>query len=105
MTIAPLLELLLVALSIVQILAGMWLVQVLYWSSVAAVDVAFSIMAVLLDKEDWRLIMYSPIYALVYRHLNDLIRLKSYWDLVRGRLNWQATRAERQGGLELKIKI
>jgi len=105
MTIAPVFELLLVALSIVQVLAGMWFVQVLYWSSIAAVDVAFSVIAVLLDKEDWRLILYSPIYALVYRHFNDLIRLKSYWDLVRGRLNWRGTRAERQGGLESKIRI
>jgi cellulose synthase/poly-beta-1,6-N-acetylglucosamine synthase-like glycosyltransferase len=99
MVISPVFELLLVALSIVQILAGMWFVQVLYWLSVAAVDVVFSIVAVLLDNEDWRLIVYSPIYALAYRHFNDLIRLKSYWDLIRGKLNWQGTRAERQGGL------
>jgi cellulose synthase/poly-beta-1,6-N-acetylglucosamine synthase-like glycosyltransferase len=105
MTLVPAFELMLVALSIIQVLAGMWFFQVLYWSAIAIVDIAFSTSAVLLDKEDWRLIPYSPIYALFYRHFNDIIRLKSYWDLARGRLYWRRTRAERQGGLASKIKI
>ena len=105
MTLVPVFELLLVALSIVQILAGMWLFQLLYWSAIAIVDVLFSVSAVLLDREDWRLILCSPIYALFYRPFNDIIRLKSYWNLARGRLLWQRTRAERQGGLTSRIRI
>ncbi len=104
MTFVPVFELLLIALSIIQILAGLWVFQILYWSSIAVLDIAFSISAVLLDKEDWRLVLYSPVHAILYRHFNDLIRLKSYWDLARGKLEWRRTRAERRG-LESKIMI
>ena len=71
-------------------------------TSILVIEFALSSAAVLLDDEDPRLILQTPIYAFVYRYLLDLIRVKAYWDVYRKRIGW--TRPSRHGKLTDRVR-
>jgi len=68
-----------------------------------ALELALSALTIYLDKEDWSLLLYVPLYTLVYRYILDIFRIITYWDLYRGQARW--SRADRYGKLEDKIAI
>jgi len=70
--------------------------------SILVVEFSLSTLAVILDREDWRLILYTPLYIFFYRFLVDAVRLRSYLEVLRGRLGWYRT--GRYGGLLSKIR-
>jgi cellulose synthase/poly-beta-1,6-N-acetylglucosamine synthase-like glycosyltransferase len=52
-----------------------------------------SMLAVQLDDEDWKLALYSPLFILGYKHLCDIIMIKSLIDvLFRRKLKWTSVR-------------
>ncbi len=56
----------------------------------------FSILAIQLDDEDIKLTLYSPLFVIGYRHLRDIIKLKSLIDVILKReIKW--TRVKRIG--------
>ncbi|MEM3056561.1 MAG: glycosyltransferase family 2 protein [Candidatus Bathyarchaeia archaeon] len=42
----------------------------------------FSLLAIQMDDEDIKLTLYAPFFVIGYRHLRDLIRLKSLFDVI-----------------------
>jgi cellulose synthase/poly-beta-1,6-N-acetylglucosamine synthase-like glycosyltransferase len=70
--------------------------------SILAIEFVLSSAAIYLDREDWRLVLYTPIYAFVYRYILDVIRLKAYLDVYRGKIGW--TRVQRYGDLSGRIR-
>ncbi len=81
-----------------QLLIGVALAAV----SILVIEFMLSSAAVYLDREDWRLILYTPIYAFIYRYILDVIRLKAYLDVYRGKMGW--TRVQRYGDLSGRIR-
>lgn len=61
-----------------------------------------SILGVMLDHADWRLVLLSPLYVIGYRQLLDFIRVHSYIEASRGRLGWE--RAQRFGDTSIKAR-
>jgi poly-beta-1,6 N-acetyl-D-glucosamine synthase len=101
MVFIPIVELTALIVGLVYSLLGMWLGISLAFLAVISVELACSILSIFIDREDWRLVLYTPIYVLVYRYLTDIVRIRCFWEIYRGKLGW--TRAKRYGGLAQKI--
>lgn len=102
MIIVPVVELTALVVGLVYSALGMWFGITLAFLAAIGIEFACSILSVFIDQDDPKLILYTPIYVLVYRYLSDIVRMKCYWDLYRGKLGW--TRARRYGDLSAKIK-
>jgi len=98
----PVVELVTLAFLFVYLVQGLFLGVLLAATSILVIEFALSSAAVLLDDEDPRLILQTPIYAFVYRYLLDLIRVKAYWDVYRKRIGW--TRPSRHGKLTDRVR-
>lgn len=98
----PIAELTALILAIVYLASGLYLGVFYAFLAVLAIEFVLSALAIHMDGEDWGLLWYTPIYVLVYRYILDGIRLKTYWDLLRGKLKWAPS--ERLGRLPEKIR-
>jgi poly-beta-1,6 N-acetyl-D-glucosamine synthase len=99
----PVLEITAIGVGLIYSLLGLWRGVLLYFAAAMAVEFFCSILGILIDREDPKLILLTPIYVLIYRYFVDFVRMKCYWNYYRGRLGW--TRAERYGGLGKKIGV
>jgi cellulose synthase/poly-beta-1,6-N-acetylglucosamine synthase-like glycosyltransferase len=97
----PAVELVALTLLLVYIYQGLFIGVLLAAVAVLSIEMVLSSIAVYLDREDWRLILYTPIYAFAYRYVSDLVRFKAYLDVYRGKVGW--VRVQRHGGLSGKI--
>ncbi len=61
-----------------------------------------SILGVMLDHADWRLVLLSPLYVIGYRQLLDFIRVRAYIQAARGKLDWG--RSQRFGDTSAKAR-
>ncbi len=103
MFLVPLIELLTLSLLFVYIYQQLFLGVILAAVSILAIELFLSAVAVYLEEsESWRLVLYTPIYAFAYRYILDVIRIKAYLDVYRGKVGW--TRVERYGDLSGKIR-
>jgi len=98
----PFFELLTLTLLFVYLYQQLYFGVILAAISVLAIEVTLSSAAVYLDDDDWRLVPLTLIYAFVYRYILDVIRLKAYFDVYRGKMSW--TRVPRHGDLSGKIR-
>jgi cellulose synthase/poly-beta-1,6-N-acetylglucosamine synthase-like glycosyltransferase len=59
-------------------------------------ELMFSLLAILMDGEDLRLLLLAPLFVIGYRQVRDLIRLEAMFEvMLRRRVGW--TRASRVG--------
>jgi len=98
----PVIELVTLGFLFVYFYEGLYLGVVLAALSIFAIEFVLSSAAVYLDHEKWRLILYTPIYALAYRFVLDVVRMKAYLDVFRGKMGW--TRVQRYGELSGRIR-
>ncbi len=98
----PVIELVSLAILFLYLYQGLYFGIMLAVLSIFAIEFALSSAAVYLDHEKWRLVLYTPIYALAYRYILDVIRIKAYLDVYRGKMGW--TRVQRYGELSGKIR-
>lgn len=98
----PVIELVTLTMLFVYLYQQLYVGVMLAAVSVLVIEFVLSSAAVYLDREDWRLVLYTPIYAFVYRYILDVIRLRAYLDVYRGRMGW--TRVQRYGELSDKIR-
>jgi cellulose synthase/poly-beta-1,6-N-acetylglucosamine synthase-like glycosyltransferase len=98
----PVIELLTLTLLFVYLYQQLYFGVMLAAISILAIELVLSSAAVYLDRDDWRLVAYTPIYAFVYRYILDVVRLKAYLDVYRGKMSW--TRVQRHGDLSGKIR-
>ena len=87
---------------IVPIILGFWLGILLAFALAMVLELFTSIIGVALDREDPKLILYSPLF-LGYRYLIDFVRILTFWDVLRGQSSWH--RSERYGKLPDKVKL
>lgn len=64
-----------------------------------SMEFLFSLLAIKLDDEDVKLAIYSPFFVIGYRHLRDIIRIKSLIDVIlKKEIKW--TRVKRIGRIK-----
>jgi len=100
--VVPVLELLMTTLGLAMaMLTGvLWYVTAFLIYSLLETLIAF--LTLRLDKDDLRLVVYSPLFVLGYRQLLDVIRVYAFYEMLRGRLAW--TRAERYSEVKEKAR-
>jgi len=87
----------------------LYMYEQLFWGvflasiSFLVVEFSLSAMAVFVDGEDRKLILYTPFYVFFYRFLADIVRLRSYAEVLMGRAGWHRT--GRYGGLPEKVRL
>ncbi len=101
--VVPIVELTSMILTIVYGALGRWIGMTLVLSQFLLLETILLALAIHIDKEDWRLMLYIPIYALLYRYLLDIMRVVTYWEMYRKKIGW--TRAKRYGDIGKKITI
>lgn len=98
----PFVELITLTFLLVYLAEGLFLGVLLAAISILMIEFVLSGAAILMDQEERGLILYTPAYALLYRYLLDLIRVKAYWDVCRGKIGW--TRSSRYGELTERVR-
>lgn len=102
MLFVPVVELTALAVGVVYAAVGLGVGISLAFLAAMGVELACSIISIFIDDEDPRLVLYAPAYVLLYRYLSDIVRMRSLYDIYRGKLRW--TRPERYGALPDKIR-
>lgn len=102
MLLLPVLGIVIGAAGILAILEGMWLFILFSFLLFTCLQFVLSSMALLIDEEDdWKMILYSPLMVIGYKHLVDFIILKGVFDVIfrgNGVLKWTSSKipAERR---------
>jgi cellulose synthase/poly-beta-1,6-N-acetylglucosamine synthase-like glycosyltransferase len=97
----PNLELIVTGFSIWIALTGGFLWILLSYFIYTLLETLTSLLGLILDREDWRLIAYSPLFVLGYRQLLDLVRLYALAQNLLGKMKWY--RASRYGWRTLRV--
>jgi cellulose synthase/poly-beta-1,6-N-acetylglucosamine synthase-like glycosyltransferase len=100
MVMLPILGVIIGAAGILALFEGMWMF--LFFSFVLFVSLQFvlSSIALLIDEEDdWKLVLYSPLMVIGYKHLVDLIIIKGVLDVAfrRKGLKWTSSKVQGAG--------
>jgi hypothetical protein len=100
MVMLPILGVVIGAAGILALLEGMWMF--VFFSFVLFVSLQFvlSSIALLIDEEDdWKLVLYSPLMVIGYKHLVDLIIIKGVLDVAfrRKGLKWTSSKVQGAG--------
>jgi cellulose synthase/poly-beta-1,6-N-acetylglucosamine synthase-like glycosyltransferase len=69
---------------------------------IMAMEFLMASFAIGIDHEDWKLLLYVPVYIVAYRIIVDLVRIQGYYLAATGRLGWYRT--GRYGGILGRIK-
>jgi len=100
--IVPIIEVTALIVGVIFGILGFWLGILLAFALAMVLELFTSIIGVALDREDPKLILYSPLF-LGYRYLIDFVRILTFWDVLRGQSSWH--RSERYGKLPDKVKL
>lgn len=98
----PILELFMTVLGLVMAILTGVLWYIIAFLVYTFLESLVSFLALKLDKEDLRLIVYTPLFVLGYRQLLDAARIYAYYEMFRGRLAW--SQSMRYGGVTEKAR-
>ena len=98
----PTLELVMTVLGITMALLTGVLWYLIAFLIYSFLETMVSYLALRLDKEDIRLIIYTPLFVLGYRQFVDIVRIYAYYEMLQGKLTW--TRAERYGEVKSEAR-
>ncbi|HKM78697.1 MAG TPA: glycosyltransferase [Candidatus Bathyarchaeia archaeon] len=98
----PLLELVMTSIGLVLSVVTGFVWYIVAFIIYSLLETLTSLLALRLDKEDLRLLIYSPLFVLGYRQFLDLIRIYAFYEIFRGQMKW--SRSERYGGMREKTK-
>jgi cellulose synthase/poly-beta-1,6-N-acetylglucosamine synthase-like glycosyltransferase len=101
MFLTPLLELVTMTLLFLYLYEGLFYGVLLATTVILLIELFTDIAAIYIDKEDWRLLFYAPLFVFFYRNYVDVTRMYAYFLAITGRLGWYRT--GRYGGLSGKI--
>ncbi len=100
--IVPVIEVTALIVGVIFGILGFWLGILLAFALTMFLELFTSIIGVALDREDPKLILYSPLF-LGYRYLIDFVRILTFWDVLMGQRTWH--QSERYGKLPDKVKL
>jgi poly-beta-1,6 N-acetyl-D-glucosamine synthase len=85
----PFLSMVVAAFIILAILNGEWFFVLMTFLIFASLEAVLAAIAVTMDDEDWKLILFSPLLVVGYKHLIDAFTIKSVIDVIfRKNLKW-----------------
>lgn len=82
MTLVPLASVIVIATSIMMILAGDWMTLVYAFIAFTILQFFLSLLAIQLGKDDWKLCLLSPFYILGYKQFLDFVMIKALFDII-----------------------
>ncbi len=82
MTLVPLAGIVVIASSIMMLLAGDWQTVLFAFILFAFLQLAVSILAILIGKDDLKLCIYAPFYIVGYKQILDFIMIKALIDII-----------------------
>ena len=66
------------ALQVLLVMAVFMLIQAMY-----------SVLAIMMDDEDWKLVVYSPLFVVGFKEVRNFIKIKSLFDILsRREMKW-----------------
>ncbi|HKU49468.1 MAG TPA: glycosyltransferase family 2 protein [Nitrososphaera sp.] len=90
---------------IIAILQGMWMFMLFSFLLFTSLQFVLSAIALLIDEkeDDWKVVLYSPLMVVGYKHLVDLIIIKGVLDVAFGRkrLGWTSGKIQERQGEEV----
>ena len=99
MLLLPLLGIIVSAVTILALLNGEGMSILLYFLLFICMQVVLSAIAITMDNEDWKLLLYSPLFVVGYKQIIDILTLKSILDVIfKKNLKW--TSPKRMGYLK-----
>jgi cellulose synthase/poly-beta-1,6-N-acetylglucosamine synthase-like glycosyltransferase len=105
MLMLPILGIIIGAAGIMALLEGMWMFMLFSFILFTSLQFVLSAMALLIDEEDdWKVVLYSPLLVVGYKHLVDLIIIKGVLDVAFRRKGLQWNHAKVQKGAEAPIQ-
>jgi hypothetical protein len=53
------------------------------------IQATYSVLAIMMDDEDWKLVVYSPLFVVGYKELRNFIKIKAFFDILsRREMKW-----------------
>lgn len=90
----PFLSMVVAGFTILALLDGEWFFILVTFLVFVALEVVLTAIAVIMDEEEWKLILIAPLLVVGYKHLVDIITIKSVFDVVfRKNLKWTSDKA------------
>jgi cellulose synthase/poly-beta-1,6-N-acetylglucosamine synthase-like glycosyltransferase len=85
----PFLSIIVATSIILALLNGEWFFILVTFLNFAALQALLAAIAVIMDEEDWKLVLFSPLLVIGYKHLVDIFSIKSVIDVICKRdLRW-----------------
>lgn len=89
----PFLSMVVAAFIILAVANGQWFFILQTFLIFVALEAVLASLAVIMDEEDWKLILFSPLLVVGYKHLVDFFVIKSVFDvLLRKNLKWTSAK-------------
>lgn len=94
MLLSPFLGMMVTGFTILALIDGMWQFVLISFLLFAGIQAAFSAIALVMEEnEDWKLLLYSPLFVIGYKQLQDYIIIKSIIDVVfKKNLKWTSVK-------------
>jgi cellulose synthase/poly-beta-1,6-N-acetylglucosamine synthase-like glycosyltransferase len=101
MTLVPLASIFVIVTSIMMILNGQWMVVLYAGLLFILLQFLFSALGIKIAGADMKLLVYSPLYIVGYKHFLDFTMLKALFDIILGRGHYmKRERVSRIGGMQ-----
>lgn len=84
MTLVPVASVVVIITSIIMLINGEWMTLVMAFTLFMTLQVLLSTLGVLIAEEDWRLILFSPLFIVGYKQFLDFTMLKALIDVILG---------------------
>ncbi len=85
MTLVPLSSIIVIATSIMMILAGEWMMLVYAFVAFLLLQFLMALLAILLGKDDYKLLIYTPLFIVGYKQFLDFVMIKALFDIILNR--------------------
>jgi cellulose synthase/poly-beta-1,6-N-acetylglucosamine synthase-like glycosyltransferase len=84
MTLVPVASVVVIVTSIIMLINGEWMTLLMAFALFTTLQVLLSSLGVLIAEEDWRLIIFSPLFIVGYKQFLDFTMLKALIDVILG---------------------
>jgi peptidoglycan-N-acetylglucosamine deacetylase len=89
MLLLPLLGIIVSAVTILALINGEGMSILLFFSLFVCMQVVLSAIAITMDNEDWKLLIFSPFFVVGYKQIIDIVTLKGILDVIfKKNLKW-----------------
>jgi cellulose synthase/poly-beta-1,6-N-acetylglucosamine synthase-like glycosyltransferase len=84
MTLVPVASVVVIITSIIMLINGEWMTLIMAFGLFTTLQVLLSTLGILIAEEDWRLILFSPLFIVGYKQFLDFVMLKALIDVILG---------------------